>query len=119
MFKRLCACVQGFLTGVLQAHARRYQIPINSLEFSFELLEESDIDRAAPRAYGADAVVVTGLWLEGASWDAARGVIADSPPGVLHSVRSPSLSPSAPSLSPTLPIPHLSPLSLSPAFARR
>lgn len=33
---------QGFLTGVLQAHARKHHIPIDSLNFSFAVTEFDD-----------------------------------------------------------------------------
>ena len=58
---------QGFLTGVLQTHARLYSVAINALDFSFAIanvgknsvpLEEL----RAPR----DGVYVYGLWMEGA-----------------------------------------------------
>ena len=29
---------QGFLTGVLQSHARQYKIPIDTLNFKFKVL---------------------------------------------------------------------------------
>ena len=35
---------QGFLTGVLQTHSRRYKIPINKLNFKFKILE-LEVDR--------------------------------------------------------------------------
>ncbi|KAJ3281611.1 Dynein heavy chain 6, axonemal [Borealophlyctis nickersoniae] len=40
---------QGFLTGVLQNHARRYNIPIDTLLFAYKV---SDYDEGDPRAAG-------------------------------------------------------------------
>lgn len=33
---------QGFLTGVLQTHARKYRIPIDKLQYSFKILETDE-----------------------------------------------------------------------------
>ena len=38
---------QGFLTGVLQTHARKYLISINSLKFSFQVLTPSEISEVS------------------------------------------------------------------------
>lgn len=40
---------QGFLTGVLQTHARHYKIPIDTLNFKFKVLpQEKEKLTAAP-----------------------------------------------------------------------
>ena len=84
---------QGFLTGVLQAHARRYLVPINTLEFAFkhmtvdELAEQHAAAGDAHVGYSDDGVVVTDLWLEGAAWDADAKCLKESQPGVIHTVR--------------------------------
>ena len=43
---------QGFLTGVLQTHSRRYKIPINKLNFKFKILEiEVDRIKEEPKVF--------------------------------------------------------------------
>jgi dynein heavy chain len=74
---------QGFLTGVLQAHARKYHIPINALEFT-----SSHISGVSPQDLQrpVDGVVIYGLWMEGASWDRSANCLADATSRVLFSV---------------------------------
>ena len=55
-----------FLTSVLQASARRHGIPIDTLTFSFSILEQDASDISSPPDEG---VYVRGLYLEGAGWD--------------------------------------------------
>ncbi|KAJ3023365.1 Dynein heavy chain 6, axonemal [Thoreauomyces humboldtii] len=101
---------QGFLTGVLQNHARRYNIPIDTLAFAFKVL---DYDAGDPRALASgapgtadssvssraptrgsemdsrpvtaplsdqDGVLVHGLYMEGARWDREKRLLQDSFP---------------------------------------
>lgn len=43
---------QGFLTGVLQTHARSYKIPIDTLNFKFKVLAlEKDKLTGSPEVY--------------------------------------------------------------------
>ena len=59
-------CVQGFLTAVLQNHARASQTPIDQLSFAFQVMQEQEADQlASPSPSGA---YVSGLHLEGARW---------------------------------------------------
>ena len=68
---------------MLQSHARKYEIAINSLEFSSSYLTVSAREvTEAP----TDGVIVFGLWMEGASWSMASGGLTDSSPGILYSV---------------------------------
>ena len=59
--------VQGFLTAVLQNHARLTQMPIDQLSFAFKVLpvEEAGQLKAAPDT----GACVSGLHLEGARYN--------------------------------------------------
>lgn len=73
---------QGFMTGVLQTHARQYKIAIDRLGFAFEILTEetaADITEAPE-----DGVYVYGLYIEGARWDRENACVADSLPGKMN-----------------------------------
>lgn len=72
---------QGFMTGVLQTHARREQIAIDKLNFAFKVLdEEPEQLEEAPES----GVYIYGLFFDGARWDEESGVIADQMPGILY-----------------------------------
>ncbi|WIA37814.1 hypothetical protein OEZ86_014676 [Tetradesmus obliquus] len=75
---------QGFLTGVLQAHARSSGTPIDRLAFGFAALSgaagPADIT-AAPEV----GVYVHGLYLEAARWDKAANCLAEPAPGEMCS----------------------------------
>lgn len=66
---------QGFMTGVLQTHARQYTIAIDKLAFSFQILEQEFIeeDEEAPK----DGVYIYGLFIDGARYDRENNVICD------------------------------------------
>lgn len=72
---------QGFLTAVLQNQARKYNIPIDSLSFSFSVIEtpHNEITESP-----ADGVYIHGLFLEGATWNKEKGVLADPVPGEMY-----------------------------------
>jgi dynein heavy chain len=62
------------MTGVLQNHSRKYEIPINAIDFSFEILTKAtDEITEGPE----DGVICCGMFLEGARWDAERAVVVD------------------------------------------
>jgi dynein heavy chain len=70
---------QGFLTGALQSHARKYKIPIDLLSFDFEVTEyQREEEVKEPAKVG---LFVSGLFLEGAMWDK---VLKDPSPGQLY-----------------------------------
>jgi len=75
---------QGFITGILQNHSRKYKVPIDILSFEFEVLSgrydpEKDIE-AAPE----DGVFVYGLYLDGAKWNDMSGAMSDANIGELY-----------------------------------
>ena len=73
---------QGFMTGILQMHARRYAIPIDSLAFSYTVLqEESGAELTAPPP---DGVYIDGFFLDGGRWDRERHMLADSRPKIMY-----------------------------------
>ena len=67
---------QGFMTGILQLHARKYLIPIDSLQFSYQIMEYED---ATEVNEGPEVgVYIEGFFLDGARWDREKKVIWDS-----------------------------------------
>ena len=73
---------QGFLTGVLQKHARKHIIPIDSLEFSFAVttfMQPEEVGEAA-----ADGCYVHGLFVEAATWDNDTKQLQPALPGAMY-----------------------------------
>ncbi|CAI8029533.1 Dynein heavy chain 6, axonemal [Geodia barretti] len=89
---------QGFLTGALQNHARKYNLPIDELSFKFTPLpqyrhqedyynaamkkEEGKIDETLEKP--EDGVVVHGLFMEAMKWDDETMAVVDSRPGEMN-----------------------------------
>lgn len=70
---------QGFMTGALQNHARKYQIPIDTLNFGFKVMEYetgSDVKQAPE-----DGLYISGLYLDGARWDRKHKCLVEALPG--------------------------------------
>ncbi|EDO31800.1 predicted protein [Nematostella vectensis] len=102
---------QGFLTGTLQNHARKYNLPIDQLTFSYNVLpqyrnQEEVAEETAKLEYGQalpldeeldcpdDGVLVHGLYLDGARWDDDSMMLGDARYGEMN---------------PPLPILHMEP----------
>ncbi|XP_034255936.1 dynein heavy chain 6, axonemal isoform X2 [Thrips palmi] len=91
---------QGFLTGVLQTHARKYALPIDQLMFDFNvgsvLLHQHEVEQEHRKAktevksaykgvhQPKDGVFIHGLFLEAARWDYDQKMLADPNPGEIN-----------------------------------
>ncbi|KRX08296.1 P-loop containing nucleoside triphosphate hydrolase [Pseudocohnilembus persalinus] len=74
---------QGFLTGVLQTHSRKFKIPIDTLSFKFRLFEyDSEYKTNVPPVNG---VYIKGLYCDGARWNDKANTLEDQPIGTLYS----------------------------------
>ena len=75
---------QGFMTGALQTHARRYTLPIDQLNFSFVIknVEGAEDVADAPE----DGVYISGLYLEAGRWDRRAKKLKPSNPGEMMSL---------------------------------
>ncbi|OAJ44270.1 hypothetical protein BDEG_27524 [Batrachochytrium dendrobatidis JEL423] len=74
---------QGFLTGVMQNHARKYSIPIDTLIFNFKVndFDENDLQlqhSQPPLSVEEEGILVSGLFVEGARWDKEKRLLQDS-----------------------------------------
>eukprot|EP00792_Barthelona_sp_PAP020_P009033 TRINITY_DN3265_c0_g1_i1.p1 TRINITY_DN3265_c0_g1~~TRINITY_DN3265_c0_g1_i1.p1 ORF type:complete len:4284 (+),score=1224.26 TRINITY_DN3265_c0_g1_i1:1098-12854(+) len=72
---------QSFLTAVLQQHARKHFIPIDTLRFNAEVLN-LDKNLTLPTKYPNTGVFIHGLFLEGAEWDSDIQEIREPTPGL-------------------------------------
>ena len=77
------AHVQGFLTAVLQAYARKHSIPLDTAWLTYKVTSYCTGD-ALPGP-PADGVFVDGLTIDAGRWDMADCCLAEPLPGVLAS----------------------------------
>ncbi|XP_038570255.1 dynein heavy chain 6, axonemal isoform X1 [Micropterus salmoides] len=94
---------QGFLTGVLQNHARHYNLPIDELNFRFNMVPvyrdqvavcealhtlpnttKLDMDEELPEP--EDGVLVHGMFMDSSRWDDGNMVIEDALPRVMNAM---------------------------------
>ncbi|XP_029341080.1 dynein heavy chain 6, axonemal [Acyrthosiphon pisum] len=91
---------QGFMTGCLQRHARKYAIPIDSLKVDFELTQTILVQEEIAAVHAAtakednnaykglkkleDGVYVHGLYLDAGRIDLTTGLLVDPTPGDLY-----------------------------------
>eukprot|EP01029_Cantina_marsupialis_P005823 TRINITY_DN1630_c1_g5_i3.p1 TRINITY_DN1630_c1_g5~~TRINITY_DN1630_c1_g5_i3.p1 ORF type:complete len:1943 (+),score=485.57 TRINITY_DN1630_c1_g5_i3:173-6001(+) len=75
---------QGFMTGALQVHARKFAIPINSLDFQFTIYDKFADELTEADLTSNDGVVLSGLWMEGARWDREKSILTESLPSVIY-----------------------------------
>ncbi|XP_074141707.1 dynein axonemal heavy chain 6 isoform X2 [Sminthopsis crassicaudata] len=92
---------QGFLTGTLQNHARKYNLPIDELNFCYNIVpvyrdqalvieasrtvqfgQESPMDKELP--IPEDGVLVHGMFMDASRWDDENMVIEDALPGQMN-----------------------------------
>ncbi|XP_060520964.1 dynein axonemal heavy chain 6 [Cylas formicarius] len=92
---------QGFLTGTLQTHARKYKLPIDELRFEFIVkpvnLKQEDIklahdlqggkenlDLYKPLESPTNGVLIHGLYMDAGRWDMADMKLVDPKPGEIN-----------------------------------
>ena len=72
---------QAFITGVMQNHARKYQLPIDTVTYGYGMNDEPLENVTEPPPDGA---YIHGLFLEGARWEPAKQMIQESKPKELY-----------------------------------
>ena len=72
---------QGFMTGTLQTHARKYKVAVDTLSYSF-FVYEKEADEISEGA--EDGVICSGMFMEGARWDKTTKKIELSYPGEIY-----------------------------------
>ena len=72
---------QAFITGVMQNHARKYQLPIDTITYGYGMNDEPVEGVTEPPTDGA---YVYGLFLEGARWDPPSQLLQESRPKELY-----------------------------------
>jgi len=76
---------QGFLTGALQNHARRYKCAVDTLSFGFTMRVMESAEDVTAANVPDDGVLVDGMFLEGARWDRKQKKLRLGYPGQLLS----------------------------------
>ena len=68
----------GFLTAVLQVSARLNGVSIDTLSYETPVLVSAD--KTSLTGYPKDGVYVSGIFLEGATWNFTGGILEESRP---------------------------------------
>ena len=72
---------QAFITGVMQNQARKYQLPIDTITYSYVLRDElTEAEGERPE----DGAFVVGLYIEGARWCTQTHLLQESRPKELY-----------------------------------
>merc|ERR1712166_627749 len=72
---------QGFMTGMLQSHARKYGIAIDTLGIKYTVQKQAHTEiEEVPQ----DGVMVYGMYMDGARYDWETQKLEDSAPGVIY-----------------------------------
>uniref|UniRef100_A0A6I8NCS1 Dynein axonemal heavy chain 6 n=1 Tax=Ornithorhynchus anatinus TaxID=9258 RepID=A0A6I8NCS1_ORNAN len=71
---------QGFLTGTLQNHARKYNLPIDELNFHYTVLPTYRDQLPSPE----DGVLVHGMFMDACRWDDKDMILEDALPGQMN-----------------------------------
>ena len=66
---------QAFLTGTMQNHARKYQLPIDTVSYGYQLTHDVPEEVTAPPT---DGVLIFGMYLEGARINAQTHLLEES-----------------------------------------
>ena len=69
---------QGFMTGVLQTHARKHMVAIDKLAWGFEILEAETYEEVDESP--EDGVYIHGLFSDGARWDRENLILNEQQP---------------------------------------
>jgi len=70
---------QAFITGVMQNHARKYQLPIDTVSYGYDMRDET-VEDVVVNGAPDDGAFIYGLFIEGARWDEKAHVLAESRP---------------------------------------
>ncbi|WIA31960.1 hypothetical protein OEZ86_002815 [Tetradesmus obliquus] len=70
---------QAFLTGMLQNYARKNALPIDTVSFGFQVMDELGSGSGCSSG-PEDGCYIRGLFLEGARWDGLQHQLAESRP---------------------------------------
>ncbi|KAL7675821.1 hypothetical protein ACOME3_002085 [Neoechinorhynchus agilis] len=68
----------GLLTAIKQRHARQYKIPIDLLSWKFEFLSQKGSEATRVSFRKLDGVILSGFYIEGASWDQKTKSLMDA-----------------------------------------